>query len=126
MVVWNGGEHQRDDLRFVPPAGGEQRPDRTVNHARGEDFLVRHLAFALEEPAGNAAGRVGVLAVVDGQGQEVDVLARVGRATRGDEHHRVAEADEDGPVGLLGQLAGFERKGFGADLQFTRMHKKTR
>ncbi len=126
VVLLVGRENQGDDLRFVPPARREQRPDRPVDHAGGEDFLVRHLAFALEEPAGNAARRVGVLAVVDGQGQEIDVLARAGRATGGDEHHRVAEADEDSPVGLLGQLAGFERKGLRADLQFTRMHKKTR
>ena len=33
--------------------------------------------------------------------------------TRRDEHHRVAHADDDGAVGLLGQPAGLDRQGAG-------------
>ena len=77
-------------------------------HAARQHFLLGRLAFALEEAAGDASRRVGVFAVVDRQRQEVDAFARAGRAARGDEHDRVAEADDDGAVGLLGELAGFE------------------
>ena len=33
-----------------------------------------------------------------------------------DEHHRVAEPDDDGAVGLLGQLAGLDREGLAAEV----------
>ena len=108
VVLGVGGEHQRDDLRLVAPAGREERADRPVDDAAGQHFLFRRLAFALEEAAGDAARRVGVLAIVDRQRQEVDPLARVRRAAGGDEHDRVAEADDDRAAGLFGQLAGFE------------------
>ena len=111
VVVGVGREHQRDDLRFVAPAGGEQRTDRPVDQAAGEDFLLGRLAFALEEAAGDAARGVGVFAVVDRERQEVDAFARARRVARRDEHHRVAQADDDGAVGLLGQLAGLDRQG---------------
>src|SRR4029079_2444578 len=81
------------------------------------------LSFAREEAAGNASRRVRVLAVVDRQWQKVDVLARARRTARRDEHHRVAEADDDGTVGLFGQLAGLEGKGLGSDLEFARVHR---
>ena len=123
VVLRVGREHQRDDLRLVAPAGGEQRTNGPVDHARGEDFLLRHLAFALEEAAGDASRGVRVLAVVDRQRQEVDALARARRTARSDEHHRVAETDDDGTVGLFGQLAGLEGKGLGADLEFARVHR---
>ena len=72
----------RDDLRLVAPARGEQRADRAVDQAAGEHFLFGGLAFALEEAAGDAARRVGVFAVVDGQREEVDALARRSRRGR--------------------------------------------
>ena len=33
----------------------------------------------------------------------------------GDDHHRVARADDDGAVGLLGELAGFNGDRAGAE-----------
>ena len=122
VVLGVGREHERDDLRLVAPAGREQRPDRPIDHAAGEHFLLGRLAFALEEAAGDAARRVGVFAVVDRQRQEVDAFARVRRVAGGDEHHRVAEAHDDRAVGLLGQLAGFEGDGLGTDGDVTRVH----
>ena len=36
----------------------------------------------------------------------------------GDQGDGVAVADDDGPVGLLGELAGFETEGLSAELTF--------
>ena len=105
-----GRQHERNDLRLVAPAGREERTDRAVDHAAGEDFLLRRLAFTLEEAAGDAPRRVGVFPVVHRQRQEVDV-PRAGGSARGDQHHGIARPDDDGPAGLLGQLAGFDTDG---------------
>ena len=101
---------QRDDLRLVAPARREERAARPVDQAAGEHFLFGRLALALEEAAGDAARGVGVFAVVDRQRQEIDALARGGRVAGGDEDHGVARAHDDGAVGLLRELAGFERQ----------------
>jgi hypothetical protein len=121
-----GRQHQRDDLRFVPPARREQRPDRTVDQAAGEDFLLGRLALALEEPAGNAPRRVGRLAVVHGQRQEVDARTLARRVAGRRQDDRVPVADRDGAVGLLGQLAGLDGEHLPADLDLTCMHGGSR
>ena len=84
-----------------------------------QHFLLGRFAFALEEAAGDAARGVGVFPVVDGQRQKVDAFARVRRAACRDEDHRVAVADDDRAVGLLGELAGFDLEGVLADGDFT-------
>ena len=45
-------------------------------------------------------------------------FARVCRGAGGDEDHRVARADDDGAVGLLGEPAGLDRDGSAADVKF--------
>jgi hypothetical protein len=79
VVLLIRGEDQRDDLRLVAPAGGEERTDRPIDTAARQDFFLGGLAFAFEEAAGNAARRVGVFAVIDRQRQEIDPLARARR-----------------------------------------------
>ena len=82
VVLRIGGEHERDDLRFVPPARRKERPNRPVDAAAREHFLLGRLAFALEEAAGDASRCVGVFAIVDRQRQEVDAFPGVGGAAR--------------------------------------------
>ena len=108
VVVRVGREHQGDNLRLVLPAGGEERPNRPIDHAARQHFLFRRLAFALEEPAGDATRCVGVFLVIDRQRKKVDAFARVRRRAGRHEHDRVAHADQDRSVGLLGELARFE------------------
>ena len=95
------------DLDLVAVAGREQRPDRPVDQPGGEDLLGRGPPLALDEAAGELARGVDLLAIVDRQREEVEPLA-AGGDDGGDQGHRVAEADDDGAAGLLGQLAGLD------------------
>ena len=97
-----GREHHGDDLGLAAEAFGEQRPDGPVDLAAGENFALAGPPFALDEAAGNASGGVGVFAVVDGEGEEVDALTRVGVGAGGGENNVVADAHNAGAVGLLG------------------------
>ena len=65
-----------DDLGLVAEAGGEQRPDRPVDQARGQHLLLGRPAFALEEAARDLARGEGLLLVVDGQREEIDAGLR--------------------------------------------------
>ena len=100
-------QRDRHELRVIAPVLGEQRPDRAVDHARGQRALLARAALALEERAGDFPGGVHALLDVHRQREEVDVA----QAPRdgGREDHRVALADDDCAGGLLGHPAGLER-----------------
>ena len=115
VVFGVGRQHERDDLRFVRPARGEQRTNRPVDDAAGQRFLFGGLAFTLEEAARNAARCVGVFAIVDREGQKVDALAGAGRVAGRNEDHRVAHADDYGAIGLLREAAGLDGQGLRAE-----------
>ena len=101
-------QHGDDHLGVAAPAVGEQRTDRTVDQARGQRVLLGRTALALEVAAGNAAGRVVLFGVVDGERQEVDAgLRRLGR-DHGRDDGGLAVGGDDGAVGLTGDLAGFQ------------------
>ena len=114
-----GVERQRvdDHVHFVQEAFGEQRADRAVDQAAGQRFVFAGLGFALEEAAGDLAGGVGLLDVVDGQREEV--LAGLGRlgGDDGGQHHGALDVDDDGAAGLAGDLAGFQDDGLVAPLE---------
>src|SRR5205823_429152 len=125
IVIRVSREQQRDDLRFVPPAVREERPDWTIDQSAREDFLFAGFAFALEETAGDATGCVGVLAVVDGQREEVDAFPRSGGRACGHQDDGVAGADEDGPVRLFGEAPRLERDGTSANRNVTCVHSES-
>ena len=77
IVLGVGREHKSNDLGFAVEAIGKQRPNRPVNHSAGENFALAGTSFALDEAAGNASAGVGVFAVVDGQGEEIDSFAGI-------------------------------------------------
>ena len=103
------------------PAGNSGRVGRSIIRLVSTSFSAG-LPSRLKKPPGMRPGRVGVFAVVDGQRQEVDAFTRIRRVAGGDQDHRVAEANDDRAVGLLGELAGFETKGVLSDGDFARMH----
>ena len=114
-----GREDGADHLHLVPEALRPERPDRAVDHARGQDGALGRPPLALEEAAGDLPGRVHPLLDVDGEREEVRAFARLHAALRRCEHHRVARADDDGAVGLLRELAGLERDLAAADVTET-------
>jgi len=103
-----GTEDRAHDVDLVAEALGEGRAQRAVDEPVGEDGLVRGLALPAEERAGDLAGGVGPLLDVHGQREEVGSLPDgPGCCGRG-QQDGVADPGHDGPVGQLGQLAGFE------------------
>ena len=76
---------------------------RAVSVARS-----RRPSLPLEEAAGDLAGGVHPLLDVDRQREEVRVGPRVRPSDGRREDHRVAGADDDCAVGLLGELARLE------------------
>ena len=101
-------ENRADHLHLVAEALRPERPDRAVDHPRGERRPLGRAAFPLEEAARDLPGGVHLLLDVDREREEVGVRPRVGASDGGREDHRLARADEDGPVGLLGELARLE------------------
>jgi hypothetical protein len=110
-------QHVDDDLHFVEEAVREQRADRAVDQAAGQRLQLARAAFALEEAAGDLAGGVGLLDVVDGQREEVLPGLGLGLGHHGGQHHGVVHADQHGAGGLAGDLAGFQRDGVLAPLE---------
>ena len=105
IVFLVGRVDERDDLRLVAEGLREERADGTIDLAGGQDFLLAGPAFALDEAAGDASAGVGVLAVFDGEREEVDAFLRLGRGDRGGENDVVAAGGEGGAGGLLGHAA---------------------
>ena len=103
------------DLHLVIPALRKERADRTVGEAAGEDFLFRRPAFALKIAAGKLACGSGLLAVVNGEREEVLAFLGLGRGHGGHDDDGIAHLDGHGAVGLLGQFAGFNDDLFVAD-----------
>src|SRR5581483_8481995 len=85
-----------------------------INHAAGKDLALAGTAFAHDESPGNASGGVGVLAVVHGQGEEVNALARFRVRDGGGQDDVIAHTDDGGTVRLLGQLSRFKRNALAA------------
>ena len=94
-----------DDLDFVEEAFGEQRADRAVDQAAGQRLVLGGAALALEEAAGDLAGGVGLLEVVDGQREEVLAGLGFGLGDHGGQHDGAFDVDEDGAGGLAGDFA---------------------
>src|SRR5690606_17365340 len=93
-----------------------------VDQAAREHFLLGGLALVLEEATRDTTRGVRELAIVHGEGQEVDAFTGVGRVTGRHEDDRVAHPDHDRTVGLLGQLAGLERDRSSAEFNTACVH----
>ena len=94
-------------VSWVKPLGKSGRSGRSISREVRISFSVGRPS-RLNQPPGDAPGGVGVLAVVDGQGEEVGVLLRLLGEDGGDQDDGVAVADDGGAVGLLGELADLD------------------
>ena len=111
-----GDERGGDDVHLVAEAVREARANRTVDHARGERGLLAGTALTLKVATRDAASGVHLLVEVDGQREEVVVLALLGD-DHGVEHRGVALLDQAGAGCLLGKLAGLEGVGLAVQLK---------
>ena len=103
-------EHRADHLGLVPEAAREQRPDRPVDQARGQDLLLRRTALALEEAAGDLARGEGLLLIVDGQREEVLPRLDLALRDRGAQHRGLAVGGEHRAIGLPREAATLQNQ----------------
>ena len=105
-----------DDLDLVAQTRDERRAQRPVDQAAGQDRVGGRTALTAEERAGDASRGVHPLLDIDRQGEEVEVVFGLlaGRGGR-QQHGLVVEVGDDGAGGLLGQPAGLEADGAGAE-----------
>ena len=71
----------------------------------------RSLALTAHKAAGDAADGVELFVEVDGQREVIHAVFRAGGGRAGDEHGRLAVADEDGGVAQLCEFAGLHHEG---------------
>jgi len=88
-------EDRDDALDVILVALGEQRPDRPVGEAGGQDGRFGRSRLALDEAAGDLAGCVHPLLEIDGEREEVETRTGLG-AIGGPQDEGVAVTDRDG------------------------------
>ena len=115
VVLLVGGEDGEDDLDVVLVAFREERPDGPVRQASRQDGGLRGPRFALDEAAGDLAGRVHPLLEVHREREEVQARARLG-PVRGAEQDGIAVGDGDRSAGQAGELARLDGEGAAAEL----------
>ena len=103
-----GRERGDDHLHLVLVALRPQRPDRPVDHARGQDRLLARPALALEKAARYLAGGVHLLFDVHGQREEVGARPSFRAPDRGRQDNGALLLDQHGAVRLLGHNSGLE------------------
>jgi hypothetical protein len=89
------------------PSGKSGRMGRSIWRQVRTSFFAGP-AFALDEAAGNASAGVGVLAVIHGEGEEVDAFPGIGRGNGGGQNDGFARGHQCGARGLLGHAAGLK------------------
>ena len=102
------GQDRRDNLHLVEELFREERADRAVDKARDKRVALRRAAFALEEAAGDLAGREIFFLVVDGKGEEILAFLDAARRDGGAENGAFTVGHEDRAVSLTGHAAGFK------------------
>ena len=105
-------EHCDDNLDLVAQPLDKGRAQRAIDETAGQDRLGGGAALAAEERARDLARGVHALLNVDGQREEVDVVARVlRRGGRGQQHRVLVEVGRDRPARLARELPRFKTDG---------------
>ncbi len=108
VVLQVVAEHGADDLRLVAKALDEQRADRPVDQAGGQDLAFGRPAFPLEKSAGDLAGGKRLFLVVDGQREEIETWLRRLLIDDRTQNLGFSQCGHDRTIGLPGNLAGFQ------------------
>jgi len=111
-------EDRQNHLDVIAITLGEERSDRSVGEAHGQDGGLRRARLALDEAARDLSGGIHALFVIDGEREKIGPLAGLFGGHCGGQYHGVAIADEHRSVGLFGELARFEREAACADFGF--------
>ncbi len=121
IVLLVGREHGGEDLDLVLEPLRKQRSDAAVDETAGQNFLVRRPAFPFEKTAGDFAGGVGLLPVLDGERKERE-RADVRWDGYGGEDDGIAELHQCGAGGLLGEAARLDDEAAAGKLGFNPMY----
>ena len=97
-----------NNLYFVREALREQRPNRAIDEAADENFLLTGPSFAFEKPTRDLARSIGFLLVVDRKREKVP--ARIGNLStdRCDQNLCFGHIDQNGTIGLARYSACLE------------------
>ena len=86
---------------------GEERADRAVNDAGGEDGALGRASLA----AGDTSHGIEFFFKIHAEGKEIDALSGAGGGGDAYQNAGFAIAHHNGPVGKFGQLSGFQYEG---------------
>ena len=112
VVLLSGTDDEVDEMRVVEESIRKERTDGAVDQAGCQRLFVGRPPLSFDEASRYLSAGGEFLTVVDRQREEVIAfLGAVGQRGRR-QHHRVAQADDDRAVGLLGNPARFNRQGF--------------
>src|SRR5579871_743963 len=101
IILFISGIDKRNHLRLIPKLLWKQRTDRTVDLAARQNLLLAGTTFALDKSTRNAATRVGELAVLNRQGEEVNPFLRIRRSHSRCQNYVVAACRKRRARGLL-------------------------
>ena len=97
-------QRQRD---IVAQILREERTNRTVDDTACQNSLFRRLAFTAEESARYFAYGIHFFIIIDGEGKEIDTVARLRGSGSARENDGFPITDHTGAVGESCDLAGF-------------------
>ena len=103
------GERGGDHADVVEQSLREQRAERAVDEARGQNALVARSALPSLKAAGDLAHRIHLLLEVYAQGEIIHSVARLFRHHDVDHDHGLSAANDAGPVGLFRVFARLHR-----------------
>ncbi len=121
-----GGKAVENDLNLVAHVLIEQRAQRTVNQAGGQNDITRGTSFTAEERTRDAPAGVHAFFILNGEGEEILPLFRLrAHGSRG-ENDRITDSHGDGTARLTGEHTAFKGDGlavnFGNKLFCVRFH----
>ena len=121
VILLVGGDDIDEYLDFVLEAFRKKRTNRSVDDSRLEDLRIRRPPFSLDESAGDLAGGVRLVLVLDEEGEKrertFDVADRCCR-----ENHCLAKLDYCGPCRLFRHAACLDDEASSGESSFDALH----